>query len=70
MCFKLFKELENYKIPVLRLFVLFFLLVISLKILQMLCSFYVSGMKVFEEDHPLLAEHREKQLLLKRSLYQ
>lgn len=51
-------------------FVLLFLFVISLKILQMLYSFYVSGTKVFEDDHPLLTDHREKELLLKRSVYQ
>ncbi|XP_070781616.1 hydroperoxide isomerase ALOXE3-like [Enoplosus armatus] len=28
------------------------------------------AMKVFEEDHPLLIDHREKELILKKSLYQ
>ncbi|XP_041815313.1 hydroperoxide isomerase ALOXE3-like [Chelmon rostratus] len=28
------------------------------------------AMKVFEEDHPLLTDHREKELIVRRSLYQ
>lgn len=32
--------------------------------------FYVSAMKTFEDDHPVLTDHRQKELIDKRSLYQ
>ena len=32
--------------------------------------FYVPAMKIFEEDDPVLIENRQKELSLKRNLYQ
>lgn len=31
---------------------------------------HVTAMKVFEENHPLLTDHRKKELILKKSVYQ
>ena len=32
--------------------------------------FFVSATKAFEDDHPVLTDHRQKELIDKRSLYQ
>ena len=51
------------------MFVLLTVCQMCLKVVLMLCSLHASALKCFEEDHPLLIEHRKKEMILKKNFY-